>query len=255
MNESQMPRRLPIRHRVRGYSLIELMIAIAVALFLLAGILLIEEGTHQTSLNQTGLAQLQDEERVAMTILSNVVQLAGYYPTPAAVFPKNELELLLPAVGALQAGQGIYGQKDANGNEVLTVRFLTNSGDGLLNCLGNPNTTGASSEYDNVFAVDNVNHQLTCAVNGGPAVALINNVQSVTVLYGVNSTTTTRFDNSGAADVYLTANQLTSDFWTNIYSVKVTITFINPLAKQPGQPATIAFTRVFGLKSRVGVNV
>jgi len=138
------------------------------------------------------------------------------------------------------------------------VRFLTNSGDGLLNCLGNPNTTGASSEYDNVFAVDNVNHQLTCAVNGGPAVALINNVQGVTVLYGVNSTSATPFDNSGAVDAYLTAAQVTANaalFWTNIYSVKVTITFINPLAKQPGQPATLAFTRVFALKARVGVNV
>src|SRR5689334_16218299 len=109
MNNSQMPsRRLAIRRRAQGYSLIELMIAIAVALFLLAGILLIEEGTHQTSLNQTGLAQLQDEERVAMSIISNVIQLAGYYPTPPGVFPKNELELLLPAVvvppvGSLQA--------------------------------------------------------------------------------------------------------------------------------------------------------
>jgi type IV pilus assembly protein PilW len=100
---------------------------------------------------------------------------------------------------------------------------------------------------------------LTCAVNNGVAVPLINNVQSVTVLYGVNSTTITPFDNSGAVDAYLTSGQVTTInnvlFWTNIYTVKITVTFINPLAGQPGQPATIAFTRIIGLKARTGVDV
>ena len=260
MNESQIHRAPLIRCRARGYSLVELMVALAVALFLLAGIVMVEQGTHQTSLNQSGLAKLQDEERVAMTILANVVQQAGYYPTPATLIPADELTLALPATGNMQAGQGVYGQTDANGNEILTVRFLTNSGDGVLNCQGSVNTSGAQLEYDNTFAIDNVNHQLTCSVNGGAAVPLINNVQSISVLYGVNSGTTTIFDNSGAVDTYLNSGQVTGNaasatFWTNIYTVKVTVTFINPLAGQPGQPATIAFTRVMGLKARTGVNV
>jgi type IV pilus assembly protein PilW len=260
MNESQMHRPPPIRSRARGYSLIEVMVALAVALFLLAGIVLVEQGTHQTSLNQSGLANLQDEERTAMTILANVVQQAGYYPTPATLIPPSELLLALPVDGAIQAGQGIYGQTDANGNEILTVRFTTNSGDGVLNCQGSTNTTGPGLEYDNIFAVDTTNHQLTCQVNGGTVVPLINNVQGITVLYGVNSTSIIPFDNSGAVDAYLTSAQVTGNaagatFWTNIYTVKVTITFINPLAGQPGQPATIAFTRVIGLKARTGVDV
>jgi type IV pilus assembly protein PilW len=260
MNESQMDRRRPIRSRPRGYSLVEVMIALAVALFLLAGIVLVEQGTHKTSLNQTGLAQLQDEERVSMTMLANVVQQAGYYPTPTAVFPADELLQELPAVGSMQAGQSVYGLTDGNGNEALTARFSTRSGDGVLNCQGGTNTGGAALEYDNVFSVDNTNHQLVCAVNGGGTVALVNNVQSFTVLYGVNSTSTTLFDNSGAVDTYLTSSQITGNansatFWTNIYSIKVTITFINPLAGQPGQPATIAFTRVIAIQSRTGVNI
>jgi type IV pilus assembly protein PilW len=256
MNESQMHRPHPIRSRARGYSLVEIMVALAVALFLLAGIVLVEQGTHRTALNQNGLAQLQDEERVAMTILSNVVQQAGYYPTPATLIPPTELLLMLPVSGTIQAGQGIYGKTDANGNENITVRFTTNSGDGMLNCQGGTNTSGGAVEYDNVFAVDNTNHQLTCTVNNGTVAALINNVQSVTVLYGVNTTTIIPFDNSGAVDAYLTSSQMTNPtYWTNVRTVKVTITFINPLAGQPGQPATIAFTRIIGLKARTGVDV
>jgi hypothetical protein len=43
--------------------------------------------------------------------------------------------------------------------------------------------------------------------------------------------------------------------WTNVICVKVTLTFTNPLAAaQPGQPATIPFTRVVTVMSRAGAN-
>src|SRR5258708_10660938 len=67
-----------IRHQ-RGYTLIEIMIALLVALFLLAGLGTLVAGTRRTGSNQMSLAQLQDEQRLAMSMLNDVIQNTGYF--------------------------------------------------------------------------------------------------------------------------------------------------------------------------------
>ncbi len=68
--------------REHGYTMVELMIAILIGLFLLAGLLTLVMGTRKTSTTQSQLAQLQDNERVSMTLMTNVIQQAGYFPDP-----------------------------------------------------------------------------------------------------------------------------------------------------------------------------
>ena len=65
--------------RQRGFSLVELSIAILIALFLLGGLVTLVMGTRRTNATQSALSQLQDNERIAMTLITNVVQQAGYY--------------------------------------------------------------------------------------------------------------------------------------------------------------------------------
>jgi type IV pilus assembly protein PilW len=63
----------------------------------------------------------------------------------------------------------VVGTSGANGaSDTLTARFMTANGDGILNCQGQSNTSGANVVYVNSFAV-NVNNELTCAINGGAA--------------------------------------------------------------------------------------
>ncbi len=66
----------------RGFTLIELLITITIALFLLGGLLRIVQNVKTTYVNQQALAQLQDAQRFAMTVIADVVQEAGYFPTP-----------------------------------------------------------------------------------------------------------------------------------------------------------------------------
>ena len=42
--------------------------------------------------------------------------------------------------------------------------------------------------------------------------------------------------------------------WANISSVRVILTFTNPLAGQPGQQPTIVFERVIEVMARAGVH-
>src|SRR5207302_8775414 len=65
-----------------GYTLVELMVALAIALFLLGGLFTIVQGTRTTYGNQSQLAQLQDNERLTMTLITDMIHAAGYFPYP-----------------------------------------------------------------------------------------------------------------------------------------------------------------------------
>ncbi len=66
-----------------GYTLVELMIAVLIALFLLGGLVTLVMGTRRTSTTQSQLSQLQDSQRIAMMLMANVIQQAGYFPDPS----------------------------------------------------------------------------------------------------------------------------------------------------------------------------
>ena len=238
-----------------GYTLVELMVALAIALFLLGGLFTIVQGTRTTFGNQNQLAQLQDNERLAMTLVTDVIQAAGYFPDPTI----NTAAGSLPPVGPFQAGQAIAGQRNATAPEdSITVRYTTNPNDGMINCTGTSNTTGAPAQYMNTFSITNTgpnnSPQLLCtlSVNGvanAPA-ALVNGVQNLQIWYGVKRDFTVDNDN---VDTYLRADQMSNADWGNLTAVRVILTFSNPLAGQPGQPPTVVFERVIDIMNRAGV--
>jgi type IV pilus assembly protein PilW len=248
-----------------GYSLIELLVAMVLAVFLLAGLFTIFQGTRHTSTEQTELAQLQDEERLAMTILNDVIQQAGYYPSPAT---NSQTAALLPTTTGsptFVAGQGISGIDFSAATPVtdsLVVRYATNPGDGVLNCVGqsNPATGTTNFVYTQTFQV--INGQLTCSINGAAAANLVP-VYSMTVRYGVN-TIATSSDANCPADTYIPTASMTVNplSWTNVCSVWITLTFVNPLWQPPGQANPtpgqsqyVIFQRVIGIMGKSGNDV
>jgi type IV pilus assembly protein PilW len=241
-------RTCPVRYsHQRGLTLVELVVAMAIAVFLLAGLLTILDNTRRTATTQSVLAQLQDSQRLAMTLLGDVIQEAGYFPDPTV---NTSAGALPPDALFAAGGQAVAGT--ANGappGDTITIRFLTASNDNVINCTGGTNTSGATVLYENTFSVDALGN-LLCAVNGGPGVPLVSGVQTLLVLYGVK---TSIAPDNGAVDSYLRANEMLPGYWSNVISVKVRLTFVNPLAGQPNQPATIPFERVVGIMNRNGV--
>lgn len=215
----------------RGIGLPEIMIAAVIGLLLMGALFTIFVSTRQTFRTQIQFGQLQDAERLAMVMLTNVVQAGGYYPDPL----NNTINNLLPVSGAFtQAGQYMMGAVGATPNgDSITVRYVSSSGDGLMNCLGITNTSGGNVTYINVFSVD-TDQNLTCSVNGSTPTPLISGVQNFTVHYGLDT------NGDGSVNRYLRANAIPVNSWNNVRSVRVTLTFANPLAGQAGQAATIA---------------
>jgi type IV pilus assembly protein PilW len=235
--------------RQHGFTLIELMISVAVGLFLVGGLLTVLQNMGSTRTNQTLLAQLQDNQRVAMTMVTDVVQSTGYFPDPTAYTSVTALPSTVVGAATLTAGQALYGTHlIADPGDSLTVRFTTANNDTIINCIGGTNTSGAVVSYVNTFSVSS--GQLMCALDGAAASPLVNGLTRMDVWYGVKRDLT--LDNNNV-DTYLTADQLATSDWNNVSSVKVRLTFNNPLAGQPGQPATIRFTRIIAVMSRAGV--
>ena len=60
-----------------GFSLVELMVAVAISVFLLLGISYIYVGSKQTFRNQEALARMQENARLAFEYLSQDLRMAG----------------------------------------------------------------------------------------------------------------------------------------------------------------------------------
>ncbi len=253
---------LLVQRAHRGFTLIELSVAMAIALFLLGGLFAVVQNTRATYGNQNALAQLQDNERLAMTLITDVIQSAGYFPDPsthtaAAAFVNGTLAGT-PVAGTIQDLQPIAGVRSAaDPGDAISIRYMTASGDGVTLCDGTTNTTGDAT-YVNTFAVDATTGNLVCYLGknfAAPAAAanLVSGVKRLDILYGVKR----GGGITNNVDTYARADQMTAADWLNVTSVKVTITFVNPMKGQAGQTGgardTIVFQRIVAVMKRAGL--
>ncbi len=234
-----------------GFTLVELMVAITIALFLLGGLLATVQSTRRAYGNQNSLSQLQDNQRLAMTLMSDVIQTAGYFPNPSA----NTAALVLPADATFAvAGQPIVGTYNAAApGDTMSIRYdVGTAPDNALNCIG----TVVAGVSVNLFKVD-ANKNLVCTFAGTDYTLISSTVQngvrigveSMSVLYGVKANGA---DTGSCADTYLRADQVQAGaFWNSICSVRLTLNFTNPIT--PGA-AQISIVRLIALMNTAGVN-
>jgi type IV pilus assembly protein PilW len=251
------------RRAQRGFTLIEILIALLVGLFLMGALLTVVQTNRRVFGEQNQLSQLQDNERMALTMIGDVIQSAGYYPQTLPVMTLT-LANTLTAVAPFGTGQSISGSSTGTPfGDQIQVRYMTASGDNILNCSGLSNTSGVNALYVNSFQV--TNGQLVCTltnittgtitpytlVGGTPGSGL--DIQSMTILYGVKTNAGSLGDN---VDTYMPAALVTGGtLWSNVISVMVTLTFTNPLynAANPGQQLpTFTVQRVFDVMNQTG---
>jgi type IV pilus assembly protein PilW len=234
----------------QGFTLLELMIAMAIGLFLAGALLTVVQTNKKVFLNQNQLEQMQDGQRMAMTLMTDVIQSAGYFPQPWA----NTLGGTLVASGTFANSQSITGfYSAATPGDSISVRYMTAPQDGILNCSGVSNLNavgGANILYVNTFSV--VAGQLQCIDQNAVTYFLVGGVTNLSVLYGVKTNAAAAGNN---VDTYMNATQVNAGaYWQSVISVQISLTFTNPLytAAGQGQAQTITIQRVVDVMNQTG---
>ena len=215
--------------------MIEIMISLSIALFLMTGLFALFLSTKQNSVAQSALSQLQDDQRMAMNMLAFIIQQAGYFPNPQTATLATALPVDATFLGE---GQSVLGTVTVGATQQISIRFVA-AADFSMDCNGRSNPSGTN--VTNTFAI--VSNELTCAVNAGAARSLVAGISALSAQYGVDP------DATGSVSQYLNPGQMTTALWQSVRSVRVTLTFLNPLAGQPGQ-LPIEFSRVINVQSR-----
>lgn len=244
----------------RGFTLVELMIAILIGLFLVGGLLTLTSAMRRTGSIQGGLSQMHDNERIALSLMTDAVQSSGYFPSPIG---STTASSAFVATGSWAAAQTILGTDVGSGStqtDTISVRYASAGNDGVLNCLGATSTVAAT--WIAQFKLDGAgNLQCLLTTNGtvGTATTIATGVQYMQILYGVQTNTSS---GTFSVDTYLTATQMTSAYWQNVISVQVTLWMSNPLycttnctaGQQTTQPPYVQMSRTIALMGKAGVN-
>lgn len=230
--------------RQRGLSLVELMVAVAIGLFMLSGFAASFVGVKRSFVAQDRLAALQDNERLALGLLAATVQAAGYHPDPFNQPAAVALPQATTGFGNFTPGQGLVGTGSAEATDSLTTRYVTAPGQTLADCAGRRNETGAPQLVVNTYTVG-ADQTLRCSIDGGAtSIALVNHVQSLSVLYGAAV-------DGDHVDRYLPADEITAaNLWERVRSARITVRFVNPYAGTPGEPTTIDWMQHVNLMNR-----
>jgi len=221
------------QHAQAGFSLVELLIATAIALFVLTAVFSLSQSSAMSHRTGAALAQMGEDASVAMSQLRLFVGLAGY-SAPQAAVPAGGLQRVwqqravfgcdgvfanpAAAMNALSCGKG--------GADAIAIAFQADSANSLIgsdgkpmDCAGNqiePSQTPAGLSYAlsyNRFYV--VGNTLFCKGSGGTsqALALVENVQTLEIEYGVSALA------NGQVSAYLPATRV--DNWANVVAVRL----------------------------------
>ena len=157
-------------HQQRGFTLVEIMIAITIGLVMVAGILQISSASKESSRLQRNMGFVQENIRTAMAMLGSDLRKAGYFPN---IIPNDNT---IPLVAATTTDGG-----NAN-NDEITVSYQSNT-----DCLGQttPTVNGVRTAVDHYYISD---ERLMCKGNGNDvAQPLVEGVENMQILYGENT--------------------------------------------------------------------
>lgn len=213
-----------------GFTIIEFMVALTLGLLVVAGAASIFAALRTSYLGQDAQLQTQEAQRQAIAMVNTLVQSAGYFVEPTTTTRAQALPATTtanPDGTTFAAGEALTGT-DTGGTgktPTLNLRFQTASGDGVFNCNGGTNTSGSARLYTNSLGLGE-DGELTCAVDGGSAVVLLEGVSALAFVYGVDTDTTLRPNAPANVTTYMSAKQVAQgSLWARVLTVRVTLTF------------------------------
>ncbi|MGB7931058.1 MAG: PilW family protein [Gammaproteobacteria bacterium] len=206
----------------KGFTLIELMIAVVLGLLLIAGTLAVFISTKQGYRLENGLSLMQATGRATLDLLAREVMMAG--------FPQiDDIETFIPAMTT---------DGGSSNSDQFAVRYQSDT-----DCLND--TTPVYADGDryakNMFFIQNNNLWCRTLAEDDSTIreqAVVQGVENMQLLYGEDNTD----DGVSNATRYVTAGNVTD--WDNVVSVRIGI-IVNSQSPIATSDDTVTYT-LFG---------
>ena len=223
----------------QGFSFIELLIALAIGLFLLAGIATSYATSKGSSIKRDQFSVLEDNGRLALEIISRVVEHTGYSPggltiTPFITAPSDVVSDTCPDGTGTQnvIDTSIFSATTDNaGGDTLSVIYqadnnmFTDCTGGVLpaGCRLSPipgiNAIPEASKIYNTFVRNTVTDTLECAGSRyGLKQVIAEGVENIQYLYGIDTIN----DSVVKVDRYVNASNVAGR-WSDVVSIQIAI--------------------------------
>ncbi len=217
----------------QGLSLIELLIAMVIGLFLLGGITTTYIQSKQSSIKRDEYSILQDNGRVALEFMSTSIAHTGYVAFPSGVISPSSFITKAVVSNTCDGGgqnvvtpgnftgklteDGASGASDSIGVIYLgDANLSTDCAGGSLPVacqLGGGNTDSDSAKIYSSFFVQN--NSLQCAGSRTTTIEPIaDDIENIQFLYGVDA------DDDRVVDRYINATQM-GTFANNVISIQI----------------------------------
>ncbi len=205
-----------LKHKEHGFTLIEIMIAITIGLVMLAGVLQISQANKESNRLQRNMGFVQENMRIAMELLTRDIRMAGFNGTLANPIATPQPALInvvaptvdIPAINDIPRSRTADG--GADNNDQITLTYQSNT-----DCLGQATPTPIAINHYFIL-----NNRLMCRGNIGVAQPLVDNVESLQILYGENTD-----DDPRSANRYVRAHQVGN--MANVVSIRIGMRFIS----------------------------
>lgn len=224
----------------RGLSLIELMISLVIGLVVVGAVLVSIMGASKSGAFENAYAQMNEDAQIGLTMLSRDIQMAGYseptalvntgtLPAPVYVLTFGNLATAIfgcdtdfanPVAATVACGTGVNAAIETSYQADTQSTVAT--GGAPSDCLGNAIAGAAPFIVRNRYYIAAGNSgrpELYCAGVGGSGQPIIENIESMQILYGMQLAAAprqvVRYVNAAAIAGVGAAE------WNNVVSVRI----------------------------------
>ena len=175
------------RSTQQGFTLVEIMIAVTLSLFLISGLVQIYSSNKKSAFVQSELARMQENQRFAVDFLNREIRMAGYYDQsqPTAINPVSKFYL----GGNSNIANPSTADGGSNNSDTITIQY-----ESATDCLGNKLDDTKPENLDangNTLAINTYsvnNETLYCQGNSNPEPQPIaEDIANMQILYGENT--------------------------------------------------------------------
>jgi len=212
--------------RQAGLTLLELLIAMGLGLFLVAGLIQVLLANRVAFNVQENMSRIQEDGRFVTTVMNKAVSMAGYREDSTVAASTQFSTYTIPSTPALpppitfNGAQVVRGTDDngtgttdeiQDGTDTVAVRFRGSTDNTTRDCHGTVIASGTIAinrfyvDEDTLYCRSDIYNPATGAVlsAANPKQPLINNVEDMQVLYGMSTSGGT---NDIAAECYIDAS-------------------------------------------------